>query len=77
MINKESIPDIMTIIGIVVAALFVVFGIYILSSHQMDNVPKEFRTIFGVVVIWYGILRSVIMYQKSKQRRNPDEDYYY
>jgi hypothetical protein len=40
----------------------------------MDNVPKEFRTIFGVVVIVYGIFRSVIIYQKSKQRRNPDED---
>jgi prepilin signal peptidase PulO-like enzyme (type II secretory pathway) len=75
MMNKEFLPDFMTIIGIAVAALFVVFGVYILSSHQMDNVPKEFRTIFGVVVIGYGVFRSVIIYQKSKQRRNPDEDY--
>jgi multisubunit Na+/H+ antiporter MnhC subunit len=64
----------MTIIGIVIAALFVVFGIYIIYSHQMDYVPKEFRTIFGVVVIGYGVFRSVIIYQKSKQRRDPDEN---
>ena len=74
MFKKDSLPDFMTIFGIVVAALFVVFGIYILSSHQMDNVPQEFRTIFGVVVIVYGIFRSVVIYQKSQQRRNPDEE---
>jgi hypothetical protein len=38
----------------------------------MSYVPKEFRTIFGIVVIGYGLFRAVIIYQKSKQRR----DYY-
>jgi prepilin signal peptidase PulO-like enzyme (type II secretory pathway) len=72
--TKEDIPDIMTIIGFIVAALFMAFGIYILFSPKMDNIPKEFRTIFGVVVIMYGLFRSVIIYQKSKKRRNSDEE---
>ena len=64
----------MTIVGYKVASLFLAFGIYILFSPQMASVQKEFRVIFGVVVIAYGIMRSVIIYQKSKERRDQDED---
>ena len=74
MIKKKLFPDIMTIMGFTVAALFLAFGLYILFSPQMDNVPKEFRTIFGIIVISYGLFRTVIIYQKSKQRRNSDEE---
>jgi len=74
MIKKNSLPDIMTILGFTVAALFLAFGLYILFSDQMAFVPKEFRTIFGVIVISYGLFRLVIIYQKSKQRRNSDEE---
>lgn len=72
MISKNSLPNLMTIIGIVVAGLFLLFGLYVIFAPQMNYVPKEFRTIFGVVVIGYGLFRAVIIYQKSKQRR----DYY-
>jgi len=74
MIKKNSLPDIMTILGFAVAVLFLAFGLYILFSNQMAYVPKEFRTIFGVIVISYGLFRSVIIYQRSKQRRNSDEE---
>lgn len=72
MISKNSLPNFMTIFGIVVAGLFLLGGLYIIFSKNMNYVPKEFRTIFGVVVIGYGLFRAVIIYQKSKQRR----DYY-
>jgi hypothetical protein len=74
MINRDSLPDFMTIIGFTVAALFVAFGIYIIMAPQMANVPKEFRTIFGVTVVGYGLFRSVIIYQKSKQRKESDDE---
>lgn len=74
MINKDSLPSIMTIIGFIVAALFVAFGMYIIFAPQMKNIPGEFRTIFGVTVIGYGIFRSVIMYQKSRQRNETDDE---
>lgn len=74
MIKKDSLPNIMTIIGFIVAALFVAFGLYIIFAPQMNNIPKEFRTIFGVTVIGYGLFRSVIMYQKSKQRNESNDE---
>jgi hypothetical protein len=74
MIKRDSMPDLMAIIGFIVAALVMVFGMYILFSAQMVNVPKEFRTIFGITVIGYGIFRSVIIYQKSKQRKESEDE---
>jgi prepilin signal peptidase PulO-like enzyme (type II secretory pathway) len=74
MMKRDLLPDFMTMVGFTVAALFVVFGIYILFAPQMVNVPKEFRTIFGVVVIGYGLFRSVIIYQRSKQRKETDDE---
>jgi amino acid permease len=71
---KGNYAGIMTIMGFIVAFLFLAFGIYILFSPKMINIPKEFRTIFGVVVIMYGLFRSVIIYQKSKNRRESDEE---
>jgi hypothetical protein len=64
----------MTIVGYAVAALFVAFGFYILFAPLMNNVPKEFRTIFGVTVIGYGLFRSVIIYQKSKQSKESEDE---
>jgi len=67
----------MTIFGITVAGLIVVVGLYIVFSHHitvLDSWPKEIRTIFGVFIISYGVFRSVIIYQKSKQRRDEDDE---
>jgi prepilin signal peptidase PulO-like enzyme (type II secretory pathway) len=74
MIKRDVLPDMMTFIGYAVAVLFVVFGLYVILAPQMKYVPKEFRTIFGVVVIGYGCFRAVIIYQKSKQRKESDDE---
>ena len=74
MITKDTLPGVMTIIGYAVAALFVAFGLYILFSPQMVYVPKEFRNIFGIVVIGYGLFRGVIIYQKSRERKEADDE---
>ncbi len=64
----------MTIVGFAVAALFVAFGLYVLFSKQMGYVPKEFRNIFGIVVVGYGVFRGVIIYQKSREKKEYDEN---
>jgi hypothetical protein len=74
MTKRDLLPNVMTVVGFSVAALFVAFGVYIIFSPVMNNVPKEFRNIFGVVVIGYGLFRSVIIYQKSKQREGSDNE---
>jgi prepilin signal peptidase PulO-like enzyme (type II secretory pathway) len=74
MIRKDTLPGVMTIVGYAVAALFIAFGLYILFSKQMVYVPKEFRNIFGIVVVGYGVFRGVIIYQKSRERKEYDEN---
>ena len=74
MVKKDLFPSVMTLVGFSIAALFVVFGLYVMFAPQMMNVPKEFRTIFGVVIIGYGLFRGVIIYQKHKQGRVSDDE---
>jgi uncharacterized membrane protein HdeD (DUF308 family) len=75
MLKKDSMPDIMSLVGYVVAALFVVFGLFIMFTPQIANsFSKEFRTIFGVTVIGYGIFRMVIIFQKSRRRKYSDDE---
>jgi hypothetical protein len=75
MFNKDSMPDFMSIVGYAVAFLFVIFGLYIMLTPQIANsLSPEFRTIFGVVIIGYGIFRMVIIYQKGKHRKYSDDE---
>jgi uncharacterized membrane protein len=72
--NRDLFPSMMTVLGFSVAALFVVFGLYVIFAKQMQSIPREFRNIFGVIVIGYGLFRTVIIYQKSKQRKGSDDE---
>jgi hypothetical protein len=74
MIKKDSLPSIMTMVGFSVAALFIAFGLYVVLAPQMANIPKEFRNIFGVITIGYGVFRSVIIYQKHKQGKGSEDE---
>jgi amino acid permease len=71
--KRDLLPEVMTMVGYAVATLFVILGFYMIFAPQMAAIAKEFRNIFGVVVIGYGIFRAVIIYQKSKQRKEEDE----
>lgn len=73
MISRDMLPDMMTIFGFIVAAVFVVFGFYVIFAPQFKNIPSEFRNIFGIIAIAYGIFRSVIIYQKGKARDEEEE----
>ncbi len=64
----------MTIIGLLIAALFVIFGLYVIFAPQLGKIPPEFRNIFGVVIIGYGAFRAVIIIQKSKQRKESEDE---
>ncbi len=74
MINKDFFPSIMTLVGFSVAALFIAFGLYVMLAPHMANIPKEFRNIFGVITIGYGVFRSVIIYQKHKQGKGSEDE---
>ena len=77
MIKKDFLQVFMTIFGMTVAGLIVIVGFYIVLSRRIpvfDSWPKEIRTIFGVFIISYGFFRSVVIYQKSKQRRDTNDE---
>jgi hypothetical protein len=75
--DRNFMQGFMTVFGLTVAGLIVMAGSYIVFSRHISALnawPREIRTIFGVFVISYGLFRTVIIYQKSKQRRNPDDE---
>ncbi|HET7152757.1 MAG TPA: hypothetical protein VFJ29_03255 [Candidatus Kapabacteria bacterium] len=43
-----------------VALVCVVFSILIFSGAVLGNIPSTYRTLFGVIVILYGIYRIVL-----------------
>jgi hypothetical protein len=75
MIKRDLLPNIMTMVGYAVAALFVILGFFMVFSPQVKNVlPTDFRNIFGFVMIGYGLLRTVVIFSKSKQRKEEEDE---
>lgn len=61
--------NIMKYIAYVVAALFVVLGIAILSGWFIQsNFPSQFRITVGIVLILYGVFRIVATYYKKAEK---------
>lgn len=52
-------PKISRIIGIAIASLFFVLGLYILLSPRFSYLSKEIRVIFAVFLFLYGAFRIV------------------
>ena len=56
------------IIGIAIAALFFVLGLYLLLSPKFFYIPKEIRVIFSVFLFLYGAFRVVRYLFKDRDR---------
>jgi hypothetical protein len=53
--------DIMKYVAYVVASLFIVLGIAILSGYYLKgDIPTQFRVMAGIVLILYGAFRIII-----------------
>jgi len=77
MIKKDFLQVFMTLFGLTIAGLIVIVGFYIVFSQRIvvfQSWPKEIRTIFGVFIISYGLFRSVVIYQKNKNRRDSENE---
>ena len=58
--------DFMKYVAYVVASLFIVMGIAILSGYFMSvGIPTQFRVMTGLVLILYGVFRIVITVLKK------------
>jgi hypothetical protein len=77
MIKKDFLQVFMTFFGLAVAGMIVIVGFYIVFSHRIvlfQSWPKEIRTIFGIFIISYGLFRSVVIYQKNRNRRDSEDE---
>ena len=59
----------MNIFGLVMVALYIAGGLYLLISHAFDYVPSEMRIIFGILLLLYGVYRGARIFFKLK---NPE-----
>jgi hypothetical protein len=61
--------NVWNIFGLFMVLFYIAAGLYILITHTFDYVKSEVRTIFGIILILYGIFRGARIYVKLK---NPE-----
>jgi hypothetical protein len=53
------------IFGIIMVVLFICMGTtIIIKGPEMRNIPQDYATIFGVILILYGFFRGYKLYRK-------------
>jgi hypothetical protein len=62
------------IFGLVVVALIIVLGCYVLFSDYFSYIPWNFRVIFAFLILSIGTFRLVNVIVKYKRNRYEDED---
>ena len=74
--KRNIAKDAMIIFGYAMAVLFVILGFYLIFATGLDNttLPKELRMILGFVFITYGFLRSIVNFQKQRQKDTDEEE---
>ena len=72
--KRNVVREVMGVFGYAVSVLFVVLGFYLIFAASLDHIPEEMRTILGVVLVTYGIFRSVLTYQKQREARNEENE---
>jgi hypothetical protein len=62
------------IFGLVVVAIIIVLGCYVLFSDYFSYIPWNYRVIFAFLILSIGTFRLVNIFVKYKRNRNEDED---
>lgn len=64
--NKLSFSKIMSYFGTAIALSFVLLGVYVLITDQFEYIPWNYRLIFGILMLSYGVFRMVNNYFKTR-----------
>jgi len=55
------------------ASIVLIFGVMLLTGFLMpESIPLDFRIIMGVIVILYGIYRTVIIFVKQRNEKDAE-----
>ncbi len=68
-INRNSVSNFMHWLGLLTAATFVILGIYILYSDNLNGLEKTTRVIFSIFFFALGFFRIVNWVLKNKSRK--------
>ncbi len=61
---------ILNIVGGITALLILVVGVVILSGYLMpEYIPRNYRTIMGIVMVVYGTYRLIMIWLKQRSAR--------
>lgn len=63
--NRRSLRNPLMIMGAAMAIFFVCFGAYLLIDRSfLSQIPTEFRNIFAIMVLLYGVFRGWRVYSE-------------
>jgi hypothetical protein len=63
--NRRSLRTPLIIMGAAMAIFFVCFGAYLLIDRSfLPHIPVEFRNIFAIMVLIYGVFRGWRVYSE-------------
>ena len=62
--NRITFSKVMLYFGLLMIILYISAGFTLIFAKVLINTPKEFRVIFGIFFVIYGIFRFVRVYPK-------------
>ncbi|RNI28615.1 hypothetical protein EFB08_08220 [Rufibacter latericius] len=74
--QKSTYENVMKYVSLLMVLLYFGFGLYVLfSSEKQIPFPRDYKYIFGGLLLFYGLIRFVRAYQQyfKKTRRNEED----
>lgn len=74
--QRSTYENVMKYVSLLMVLLYFGFGLYVLlSSPKQIPFPREYKYIFGGLLLFYGLIRFVRAYQQyfKKTRRNEED----
>jgi uncharacterized membrane protein HdeD (DUF308 family) len=59
--------------GLVVIVVYIIIGSLLIFTNFFTIVPEEYRTMIGIVVLLYGVMRSTRYFNKQSKATRNDE----
>jgi uncharacterized membrane protein HdeD (DUF308 family) len=59
--------------GLVVIVVYIIIGSLLIFTNFFTIVPEEYRTMIGIVVLLYGVMRSTRYFNKQSKANRNDE----
>jgi len=60
--------------GLFTVGVFIILGIVLLVTDYFDNIPFNYRIIFSILLISYGVFRFISILVKPKSYENEDDN---